>query len=606
MNKIVSYFETDFKKLLKKIESIDIISILKFVKNISKYKITLISIVILSIISTIAHIIGPTFLGNVTTELFNGITNKIQNGSDFNLSGIQNTIIILVILYVSNLVLSAGQNILLINMSQKISYDLKNRLFNKLNRLPIKNIENKKNGEFLSIITIDVETLTQSFVQAFNQIISSLFIVPGIIIILFITNWIIAVLSLTILVISIFITKIIMKKSQHCFTEQQNCLGHINAHVEETYSKQNVIQSFTSQNTFKRKFKKLNKNIYESAWKSQFYSGILFPLSKFFNNIVYLIVAIVGGIFAINNMITVGTIQAFIQYVKMLSHPIESISQVIALLQTTAAASRRIFDALEWPEISSEIKHEVDTSKIHGNIEFSNANFEYTPNQKVLKDFNMQIKKGEKVAIVGPTGAGKTTISKLLLAFYKLQSGSILIDNKEISKFDKNDLRKMFGLVLQDVWIFSGTIMENIRYGNLNATDGQVIEAAKAIGLDEFVNSLENGYYTEISEDSTNISAGQKQLISIARVMLSDPKIVILDEATSNMDPITELMVQKAILPLIKNRTCLVITHKLSTIKNMDKVIVVNHGEIVESGTHDQFMQKDGLYKNIFSSQFNH
>ena len=303
-------------------------------------------------------------------------------------------------------------------------------------------------------------------------------------------------------------------------------------------------------------------------------------------------------------MITVGTIQAFIQYVKMLSHPLESISQVISLLQTTAAASRRIFDALELPEVSSQIRHEIDTSKIKGNIEFSHANFEYTPNQKVLKDFNMKIKKGEKAAIVGPTGAGKTTISKLLLAFYKLQSGSILIDNKEISKFDTNDLRKMFGLVLQDAWIFNGTIMENIRYGNLKATDEQVIEAAKAVNLDEFIKSQPNGYYTEISEDSTNISAGQKQLISIARVMLSDPKIVILDEATSNMDSRTELLVQKAILNLIEKRTCLIITHKLSTLKNVDKMIVVNHGEIVETGTHNQLMNKDGLYKSIFNSQF--
>lgn len=604
MNKIVIYFETNFKKLLKKMKSIDTPSILKFVKNISRYKFALIAVAMLSIISTITYIIGPILLGNITTELFNGITNKIQNGNNLDLSGIQNTIIILVILYVSGLIVSAGQNILLINISQKISYDLKNKLFNKLNRLPIKNIENKKNGEFLSIITIDVETLTQSFMQAFNEIIRSSFIIPGIIIVLFITNWIIAVLSLTILILSLVITKIIMKRSQHCFTEQQNCLGHINAHVEETYSKQNIIQSFTSQNIFKRKFKKLNRNIYESSWKSQFYSGILFPLARFFNNIVYLVVAIIGGIFAINNMITVGTIQAFMQYVKMLSHPLESISQVIALLQTTAAAASRIFDALELPEISSETHHEIDTSKIKGNIEFSHANFEYTPNQKVLKDFNMKIKQGEKTAIVGPTGAGKTTISKLLLAFYKLQSGSILIDNNEISKFNKDDLRKMFGLVLQDVWIFNGTIMENIRYGNLNATDEQVIEAATAIGLDDFVSSQKDGYYTEISEDSTNISAGQKQLISIARVMLSNPKIVILDEATSNMDSRTELLVQKAILHLIKNRTCLIITHKLSTIKNMDKMIVVNHGEIVETGTHDQLMKKNGVYKNIFNSQF--
>lgn len=604
MNKIFNCFKTNFKKLLQKIKSIDTLSLLKFVKNISQYKFGLIAILILSITSTITYIIGPTLLGNVTTELFNGITNKLQNGSNLDLSGVKNTIIILVILYILGCLFSVGQNIILTNISQKISYDLKNRLFNKLNKLPIKSIENKKNGEFLSIITIDVETLSQSFTQAFNQIISSLLIIPGIIIVLFITNWIIATLSLIILILSVVITKIIMQKSQHCFTEQQNYLGHINAHVEETYSKQNVIQSFNSQSIFKRKFKKFNKNIYESSWKSQFYSGVLFPLARFFNNIVYLIVAIVGGIFAINNMISVGTIQAFIQYIKMLSHPIESLSQVIALLQTTAAASRRIFDALELPEVSSEIHHEIDTSKIKGNIEFSHANFEYTPNQKVIKDFNIKIKKGEKTAIVGPTGAGKTTISKLLLAFYELQSGSILIDNNEISKFDKNDLRKMFGLVLQDVWIFNGTIMENIRYGNLNATDEQVIEAAKAVNLDEFVESQPNGYYTEISEDSTNISAGQKQLISIARVMLSDPKIIILDEATSNMDPKTELLVQKAILKLIENRTCLIITHKLSTIKNVDKTIVINHGEIVETGTHNQLINKDGLYKNIFNSQF--
>lgn len=605
MNKIISYFETNFKKLLKKTKSIDTLSLFKLFKNISKYKFGLIAVVMLSIISTITYIIGPTLLGNVTTNLFNAITDKIQNGNDFDLSGIGNTIIILIILYVLGLIFSASQNIILTNISQKISYDLKNKLFNKLNRLPIKNIENKKNGEFLSIITIDVETLAQSFIQAFNQIISSLFIVPGIIIILFITNWIIAILSLIVLILSVIITKIIMQKSQHYFAEQQNYLGNINAHVEETYSKQNVIQSFTSQNIFKTKFKKLNKNIYESSWKSQFYSGILFPLARFFNNIVYLVVSIVGGIFAINNMITVGTIQAFIQYIKMLAHPIESLSQVIALLQTTAAASRRIFDALELPEISPEIHHEIDTSKIKGDIEFSHADFEYTPNQKVLKDFNMKIKHGEKAAIVGPTGAGKTTISKLLLAFYKLQSGSILIDNKDISKFDKDQLRKMFGLVLQDVWIFNGTIMENIRYGNLNATDEQVIEAAKAVNLDEFVRSQPDGYYTEISEDSTNLSAGQKQLISIARVMLSNPKMIILDEATSNMDSRTESLVQKAILNLIKNRTCLIITHKLSTIKNVDKMIVVNNGEVVETGTHNQLINQNGLYKNIFNSQFN-
>lgn len=605
MNKIFNYFETQFKTLLKKIKSIDTPSILKFVKNISKYKFALIAVIILSIFCTIIYVIGPILLGNITTELFNGITNKIQNGSNLDLSGMQSTIIILVVLYVLGLAINAGQNILLTNICQKISYDLKNKLFNKLNRLPMKDIEKKKKGEFLSIITIDVETLTQSFMQAFNEIISSSFVLPGIIIVLFITNWIFAILSLTILVLSIFITKIIMKKSQHYFTEQQNYLGHINAHVEETYSNQSVIQSFTSKNTFRRKFKKLNKNIYESSWKSQFYTGILFPLARFFNNITYLLVGIIGGIFAINNMITVGTIQAFIQYVKMLSHPLESIAQVISLLQTTAAASRRIFDVLELPEVSSEMRHEIDTSKIKGDIEFSHANFEYVPHQKILKNFNMKIKKGEKAAIVGPTGAGKTTISKLLLAFYKLQSGSILIDNNEISKFDKDELRKMFGLVLQDVWIFNGTIMENIKYGNLNATDEQVIEAAKAIGLDDFVSSQKDGYYTEISEDSSNISAGQKQLISIARVMLSNPKMVILDEATSNMDSRTELLVQNAILKLIENRTCLIITHKLPTLKNMDKMIVVNRGEVIQTGTHSELMKQDGLYKNIFNSQFN-
>lgn len=604
MNKIFSYFETNFRKLSKKMKSIDTFSLIKLAKNISKYKFNIIVAIILSIISTVIYVIGPILLGNITTELFNEVRDKIQTGDKLDFDVINITILILIIAYVAGLITNIFQSLILANVSQKISYDLKNSLFDKLNKLPIKDIENKKNGEFLSIMTIDVETLSQSFIQIFNQIILSLFIIPGVIIVIFIANWIIAVLLITSLILSVIITKIIVQKSQSFFTDQQNCLGNINAHVEETYSKQNIIQSFTSQNVFKKKFKKLNKNIYESSWKSQFYSGILFPIARFFKDIVYMIVIVVGGIFAINNIITVGTIQAFIQYVKILSSPIENISQAITLLQTTAAASRRVFDALELPEISSDKHNEIDTSKIKGDIEFSHANFEYVPNQKVLKDFNIKIKKGEKAAIVGPTGAGKTTMAKLLLAFYKLQSGSILIDNNEISKFNKDELRKMFGLVLQDVWIFNGTIMENIRYGNLNATDEQVIEAAKSIGLDEFVNSQKDGYYTEISEDSTNISAGQKQLISIARVMLSNPKIVILDEATSNMDSRTELLVQTAILHLIKNRTCLVITHKLSTIKNMDKMIVINHGEIVETGTHSELMKKDGLYKNIFSSEF--
>ena len=577
----------------------------KLIKDyLSKYKIGLLIVVIFAIGGTIFTIVGPKILGNATTEVFNGFISKLSGGEGINFGKIANILFTLLGFYIASAIFSLIQGFTMTEITQKITYKLRRDIASKLNRLPMKYFDKRTNGEVLSIITNDIDTLSQNLNQSITQIITSVCTLIGIIIMMLSISVTMTAISFLILPFSVLIVKNVVKRSQKYFKRQQEYLGHVNGQVEEIYGGHTIVKAFNGEEAAVCEFKKANKELYTSAWKSQFFSGIMHPLMMFVGNLGYVAVSVVGGYLAIQGRITVGNIQSFIQYNKRFTQPIEQISQVSAMLQAMVAAAERVFEFLEEPEEVKEAEVGVDTSKLKGNVEFKNVQFGYDEDKIIINNFNSKVKEGQKIAIVGPTGAGKTTMVKLLMRFYDVNSGEILIDGHNIKDFKRGELRKMFGMVLQDTWLFGGTVKENIKYGNLEANDSEVIDAAKAAHVHHFIKTLPKGYNSVLNEESSNVSAGQKQLLTIARVILADPKILILDEATSSIDTRTEIQIQSAMDNLMKGRTSFIIAHRLSTIKNADLILVMNHGDIVEQGTHEELLAKNGFYADLYNSQF--
>ena len=577
----------------------------KLIKEyLSKYKIALIIVFIFAIGSTIFTIVGPKILGNATTEIFNGIVGKISGGTGIDFGKIGKILLTLIGLYVISALFSFIQGFTMTGVAQKITYKLREDISKKINRLPMKYFDKKTHGEVLSVITNDVDTLSANLNQSITQIITSICTLIGILVMMFSISWQMTLISLVILPVSALLVKNIVGKSQKYFKAQQDYLGHVNGQVEEVYGGLNIVKVFNAEGKVTNEFKKANDNLYHSAWKSQFLSGLMFPVMNFIGNVGYVAVAVAGGYLAIQGTITVGNIQSFIQYNKQFTQPINQIAQISSMLQAMVAAAERVFEFLEEEEEKDTAKSGIDTGKLQGNVKFEHVKFGYDPETTIINDFNCDVKDGQKIAIVGPTGAGKTTMVKLLMRFYDVTDGAILVDGINIKDFERGDLRKVFGMVLQDTWLFGGTVKENIKYGKEDATDDEVIQAAKAAHVHHFIKTLPNGYNSVLNEESSNVSAGQKQLLTIARVILTNPKVLILDEATSSIDTRTEIQIQKAMDNLMKGRTSFIIAHRLSTIKNADLILVMNHGDIVEQGTHEELLAKGGFYSDLYNSQF--
>ena len=579
-------------------------------KYMAKYKWQLIIVIIFAIGGTIFNIVGPKILGNATTEIYTGLTSKITGGSGINFENIANILITLLILYVVSMCFSGIQGFVMTNVSQKVTYKMRNDLVSKINKLPMRYFDKKTNGEVLSIITNDIDTLSTNLNQSITQIISASCTLIGILVMMLSISWQMTLVSIIILPITLIIVSFIVSKSQKYFKRQQDYLGHVNGQVEEVYGGHNIVKAFNGEEKAIEKFEQENEVLYKSAWKSQFLSGLMHPIMNFMGNVSYVAVSILGGYYAIKGRITVGNIQSFIQYSKQFNQPIAQIAQISGTLQSMAAAAERIFEFLEEKEEIQELPNAKSITDengniiLDGNIEFDHVKFGYNPENIIINDFNAEVKDGQKIAIVGPTGAGKTTIVKLLMRFYDLNDGAIYIDGNNVTDYNRGDIRKLFGMVLQDTWLFNGTIRDNIKYGKPDATDSEVIEAAKAAHIHHFIKTLPNSYNMVLNEETSNISAGQKQLLTIARVILANPKILILDEATSSIDTRTEIQIQSAMDNLMKGRTSFIIAHRLSTIKNADLILVMQHGDIVEQGTHEELLAKNGAYANLYNSQF--
>ena len=562
----------DFKKTTKKLIR----------SYLAKYKVSLIIVMIFAIGSTIFTIVGPKILGNATTEIFNGLISKLSGGTGIDFGKVGTIALTLLGLYVISAIFSFVQGFLMTNVAQKITYKVRNDIAVKINKLPMKYFDKKTNGEVLSIITNDIDTLSMNLNQSITHIITAVCTIIGILVMMFSISWQMTFISLVILPIAGILVTFIVKKSQKYFNKQQDYLGHVNGQVEEIYGGLNIVKVFNAEEKVTKDFEKANDELYHSGWKAQFLSGLMHPVMNFISNVGYVAVAVAGGYLAIQGTITVGNIQSFIQYNKQFTQPINQLAQISNMLQAMMAAAERIFEFLEEPEEEVTAKGNIDTSKLKGNVEFKHVKFGYDPEKTIIKDFNAKVQEGQKIAIVGPTGAGKTTMVKLLMRFYDVTDGEIDVDGHNVKDFDRGELRKMFGMVLQDTWLFGGTVEENIKYSKEDATDTEVVEATKAAHVHHFIKTLPNGYHSMINEESTNISAGQKQLLTIARVILADPKILILDEATSSIDTRTEIQIQSAMDNLMKGRTSFIIAHRLSTIKNADLILVMNHGDIVE------------------------
>ena len=571
---------------------------------LSKYRLALVIVIIFAIGSTIFSIVGPKILGNATTEIFNGLVSKLSGGSGIDFGKIGEILLTLLALYGLSALFSLIQGFTMTGVAQKLTYKMRNDLAKKINKLPMHYFDKKTKGEVLSIITNDIDTLSQNLNQSITQIITSICTLIGVLIMMFSISWEMTLVSLLILPVTVFIVKNVVGKSQKYFKKQQDYLGHVNGQVEEIYGGHTIVKAFNGENEAIKEFSKANKELYQSAWKSQFLSGLIFPIMNFIGNIGYVAVAILGGYLAIQGKITVGNIQSFIQYNKQFTQPINQIAQVSSMLQAMVAAAERVFEFLEEPEEVEDVENPKSTEGLKGNITFDHVKFGYDEDRIIINDFSAKVEDGQKIAIVGPTGAGKTTMVKLLMRFYDVNSGAILLDGINIKDFKREDLRKMFGMVLQDTWLFGGTIKDNIRYSKPDATDAEVIEAAKAAHVHHFIKTLPSSYDMILNEESSNVSAGQKQLLTIARVILADPKILILDEATSSIDTRTEIQIQAAMDNLMKGRTSFIIAHRLSTIKNADLILVMNHGDIVEQGTHEELLAKGGFYADLYNSQF--
>ena len=576
----------------------------QLMKYMSKYKIAIIAVLLFAIGSTVFSIVGPKILGKATTKIFEGLMAKVSGTGGIDFGAIEKILLILVCLYLVSALFSFVQGYIMSGISQKISYEMRNQISEKINRMPMKYFDTKTHGEILSRITNDIDTLGMSLNQSLTQLITSVTTMVGILIMMLSISWLMTLAALVIIPLSLFAVRKVVGRSQKYFKKQQRYLGHVNGLVEENYGGHQIVRVFNKEEEVTEQFNKLNDELYDSAWKSQFLSGMMQPLMAFIGNLGYVMVSILGGWLAIRKTIEVGDIQSFIQYVRNFTQPINQLAQVANQLQSTAAAAERVFEFLDEEEEDQTVINPADANDIKGNIEFEHVNFGYKENKTIIHDFSVNVKKGQKIAIVGPTGAGKTTIVKLLMRFYDVNSGSIKIDGNDIRNFNRSELREAFGMVLQDTWLFNGTIKENIRYGKLDATDEEVVEAAKSANVHHFIKTLNDGYDMVLDEEASNVSQGQKQLLTIARAILADPKILILDEATSSVDTRTELLIQKAMDNLMEGRTSFIIAHRLSTIKDADMILVMNEGDIVEQGSHEELLAKDGFYAKLYNSQF--
>lgn len=569
-----------------------------------KYKIALVAVMIFAIGGTTFNILGPKVLAKATTELFNGIMSKIGGTGGIDFSKIARILLFLLGLYVLSAVLSFIQGWIMSGISQKLSFRFRKEISEKINRMPMAYFESKTVGEVLSRITNDVDTLGQSLNQSITTLITSITMIVGILIMMLSISPLMTLIALVILPVSGGLIGVVVKHSQKYFVAQQTYLGKINGQIEEVYSGQNIIKAFNREETSLKEFDETNTVLYNSAWKSQFISGMMQPIMTFVGNLGYVAVAVSGSLLAIRGVIEVGEIQAFIQYVKNFTQPITQMAQVSNMLQSTAAAAERVFEFLNEPEEDVTAVNPAHLDHMQESVSFENVHFGYQPDKIIINDFSCQVKPGQMVAIVGPTGAGKTTMVKLLMRFYDVNSGAIKVDGHDVREFNRGELRENFGMVLQDTWLFKGTIMENIRYGRLKATDEEVIAAAKAAHAHHFIQTLPGGYQMELNEDASNVSQGQKQLLTIARAILADNPIMILDEATSSVDTRTEARIQKAMNNLMKGRTSFVIAHRLSTIKDADVILVMKDGDIVEQGNHEELLAKGGFYAELYNSQF--
>lgn len=577
----------------------------KLISYLSSYKLAILLVIVFAIGSSVFNIVGPKILGNATTKIFEGLVSKVSNsGGGIDFDAIFRTLTILASLYIISSIFSFIQTFITSDISQKVSYNLRKSISEKINKLPLNYYDRKTNGEVLSRVTNDIDAISQNLNQILSQMITSATTLIGVLIMMLSISVTMTLVSLIVIPLSLVMIMLVVKKSQKHFRAQQEYLGHTNGHIEEMYSGHNIMKAFNGEEKAIEEFDKLSDTLYNSAWKSQFLSGMMMPIMTFIGNLGYVIVAIMGGFLAIRNKIQVGDILAFIQYVRSFMQPIAQTAQIANVMQQTAAAAERVFEFLEEEEVVEDVKNPISTEGIEGAVEFDHVRFGYNEDKIIINDFSINIKPGQKVAIVGPTGAGKTTIVKLLMRFYELNGGKILIDGHDYRDFTRNDLRKIFGMVLQDTWLFNGSIMENIRYGRLDASDEEVIEAAKLAHAHHFIKTLADGYNMEINEEADNISQGQKQLLTIARAILSDPKILILDEATSSVDTRTEVLIQQAMENLMEGRTSFIIAHRLSTIKNADVILVMKDGDIVEQGTHEELLKSKGFYSELYNSQF--
>lgn len=578
----------------------------KLFKYLRPYYFRLVIVVIFASASTVFAIVGPKILAKATDKLSEGIMAKVAGTGGIDFDYIGQIILILVGLYLISALFSYIQGFITSTISQRVAYDLRTSISQKMDRMPLSYFDKHTSGDILSRVTNDIDTIAQSLNQSMSQVITSTVTVIGIFIMMLTISPVMTLIAVCVLPVSMVLIGLVMKRSQKYFARQQAALGDVNGHIEEMYGGHNVVKAFNGEAASVEQFNEYNDNLYESAWKSQFFSGLMQPITGFVGNVGYVAVCLLGGVLAGGGSITIGDIQAFIQYVRQFNQPITQLAQTMNMLQSTAAAAERVFEFLGEEELEPETPKVTadEVAKVEGSVTFADVNFGYLKDQTIINDFSLHVHAGQTVAIVGPTGAGKTTIVKLLMRFYELNSGSILIDGKDIRDFGRQDLRSLFGMVLQDTWLFNGTIKENLMYGKLDASDEEVKEACKVAYVDHFVQTLENGYETMINEESSNISQGQKQLLTIARAFLKDPKILILDEATSSVDTRTEVLIKKGMEKLMEGRTSFVIAHRLSTIRDADTIIVMKDGDIVELGNHDSLLAKDGFYASLYRSQF--
>lgn len=579
-------------------------SMAKLFRYMGRYKFRFILMFVFAVAGTVFNIWGPKILGKATTELFSGLVAKVNGTGGINFEKIAMILLGVMILYLASSCFSFIQGFVMTGISNDVTYNLRKDISKKINRLPLNYFESRTNGEILSRVTNDVDTLQMSLNQSMTQLITSVTTIIGVLFMMLSINVWMTLAALLILPVSMVIINFVMKHSQKYFRDQQNYLGKVNGQIEENYGGHNVVKVFNKEQDVVAEFEKDNKKLYESAWKSQFFSGMMMPVMQFVGNLGYVMVAFLGGIFTIKGSIEVGDIQSFFQYIRNFTNPIQQIAQVVNLLQSSAAASERVFEFLEEPEEQQTAENPVSVKNLTGDVQFEHVSFGYNPDKIIIHDFSADITDGQKIAIVGPTGAGKTTMVKLLMRFYDVNSGEIMVDGHNIKDFNRSELREMFGMVLQDTWLFSGTIMENIRYGRLDATDEEVIAAAKAAHIHNFIMQQPGGYQMVLDEETSNVSQGQKQLLTIARAILADNKILILDEATSSVDTRTEMQIQKAMDNLMKGRTSFVIAHRLSTIKDADLILVMKDGDIIEQGDHEELLARKGFYADLYNSQF--